>query len=123
VRSRRTATAAPAAPSTPSPFELARSELRALPAPDDEDDDARLYYYTALCAILRRFASGHHGILAEVRTSEELLAVTSHGAEPLRGCLSACDLVKFAASRPSAAAHEQAREQAARYLSAVEEGR
>jgi hypothetical protein len=110
-----------AGPTAPAPAELARAALGALPVPD-EGDAARQAFYAALAEIVRTCAGAAFAVRAEVRTSEELVARAARGALPLRRCLWACDLVKFAAGRPAAAERERAVAAAAEFVAAVEDG-
>ncbi len=109
----------PEAPPAPSPTELAHAELRALEAPAEEADAAAVErFYIALAEIVRRYATRAFGVDAVVHTTPELVAVVPRGGDPLRECLFACDLVKFAADRPVAAAHEKARARARSFVDA-----
>ena len=67
---------------------------------------------------MRRFAMRRLGVRAFMHTSEELIAVVPVGGAPLRQCLFACDLVKFAASRPEQPADRDARARALAFVDA-----
>ncbi|MCR9247837.1 MAG: hypothetical protein NXI31_22645 [bacterium] len=112
-RSRRAAAAEPAVVE-PSSAEIAERELLALALPRSEA--AIEEFYIELAEIVRRHATREFGIAAVVRTSEELVAVVPVDGDPLRDCLFACDLVKFAVDRPATAAHERARQRALEFV-------
>lgn len=84
------------------PGAAARAALAALREPDPSDAAAVLAHAIAVAAIVR----GHCGDLGvgawRSRTSQELVARVPAGRESLQACLQACDLVKFAAHRPTA---------------------
>jgi len=100
----------------PPPPEPVLDQLAALHIAADADAAAVTAYYTALAEIVRGYAGRRFSIAAFVRTSEELLRSVAAGGAALAPCLQACDLVKFAALRPVAAAHEATRAAAAQFV-------
>jgi len=119
-RRRAVATSTDSGAKVPSPAAIARGELAALVAPP-ADAAAQLAFYVALAAIVRRYSSARYAVQAEVRTTEELVDAVASGQAALRDCLSACDLVKFAAARPGAPDHERARRAALQFVASGEE--
>lgn len=106
----------PTGPPEPPLHEPVLAELEALQIAADADRAAVTAYYVALAAIVRSYTGRRFGVPALVRTSEELLRSVSTGAELLAPCLQACDLVKFAAARPTSVEHETARALAMRFV-------
>jgi len=117
-RPRSVAEVAP--PAATSSFDRTAARLRALALPHGEPDLAA--FAEELTAIVRDHASERFAIAAAARTTDELLtAVGGTAAKPLRECLALCDLVKFAAHRPVAAACVAARDAALAFARATAE--
>jgi len=98
---------APPEPVTP-PDEIALRELDALEAENLPEKGFTKLFYQGVSNILRRYIEGRFGIAAPDQTTEEFLASLAFSCEfesehqqLLRAFLSHCDLVKFAAHRPT----------------------
>lgn len=108
VRRRRRAAARRPAPVEP-PAVIALRALDGL----ERDDALRAdpdRFYVAVSSILRRYVEARFGLRAPEQTTEEFLAAAEAEAtfdrerqRTLRAFLAACDAVKFARARPSAA--------------------
>jgi hypothetical protein len=90
--------------------------IAALRIADGADAAAITAFYTAIAELVRGYAGRRFRVVAFVRTSPELLRSVTVGNAPLASCLQACDLVKFAAVRPAAPAHEAARAAATQFV-------
>ncbi len=115
---RRRPAAAPVAVPAPPP-ERVLEELGALALPRDGDPVSATAFHVALAAIVRGYAARRWQVPALVRTTEELLRAAPAGRPALLECLSACDLVKFAAARPGPAASAAAHAAAVRFVNAT----
>ena len=77
-----------------------REDLRALVVPDERADPAAVAaFHATMKRLVRQHCSERFGVAADVQTSEELRRRLPASAQ-LDACLSACDLVLFAALQP-----------------------
>lgn len=115
-RPRRAAMAAP--PATVLPLhERALARLAALPVPSDAA--AVLPFHEQVAAIVREHAGAAFRTAVTAVTSEELCAAAPAGGDALRATLLGCDLVKFAAHLPDAAAIAATRDTANAFVRAT----
>lgn len=110
------ARAAPAAPAQAAPAWSAAAALRALDGGEDDLDA----FFLELKAIVRRHCAERFGLPAEVRTSEELLRALPRAREPLRPCLTLCDVALFSRLPDRHAETERSRAHALRFVEATE---
>lgn len=101
----------------PSPHAVASARIAALALPEAGGD--ALPFYTQLATIVRDHAAAAFAVPAARRTTDELVAGLPLGAAPAAACLRACDLVKFASTLPTLAAHEEARAAALAFVRAT----
>ncbi|HEX5052544.1 MAG TPA: hypothetical protein VFZ65_12275 [Planctomycetota bacterium] len=112
----RSAAPPPAAPA-PAVHTIALAELDALAAPGENAAEIEAFY-VQLAEIVRSHSERRFAVRAAVRTSQELVRSVPVGGAELGACLQACDLVKFAARRPTAEGHATARHDAVAYVRA-----
>ena len=95
----------------------AMADLRALPLP--ADGDHLDVFYQQLKAIVRRHCAARFHLLADVRTSEELVQALPKLKPTLKPCLSVCDGVLFGRAPSDVAMHRGTRDQAILFVQAT----
>jgi hypothetical protein len=103
--------------STSLPTWDAMADLKALPLPQGPEQSEA--FYLRLKAIVRRYCEDRFGILAKVRTSEELAEALPNLQDSLHPCLDSCDAALFGQIRMEAVTHVDARDKACELVDAT----
>lgn len=99
-----------------------RAAIAALPLPAESDPAAVTAFYVELARLVRSRVGTRLQRRVDARTTEELVALAAAVRAELGASLAPCDRVKFAAARPGAAAHAEAKALALAFVDASAAG-